>query len=83
MPRYGPVWLQIAGQQYRDLPEDLRGLVDRRLAELLENPTSDPDAVYNKRSDQWSVPLADQGFLFYAVVRDPAKVIVLRIVSFG
>jgi hypothetical protein len=67
------VWLQIAQQQYRLLPEDLRDLVDRGLAELLENPTADPDAVYNKRSDQWSVPLADQGFLFYAVVRDPPR----------
>lgn len=83
MPRYGPVWLEIAEQQYRDLPADLRDLVDRRLAQLLENPTADPDAVYNKRSDQWSVPLGEQGFLFYAVVRDPAKVIVLRVVSFG
>lgn len=81
MPRYGPVWLEIAEQQYRDLPEDLRDLVDRRLGQLLENPTADQDAVYNERSDQWSVPLGDDGFLFYAVVRCPAKVIVLRLVT--
>ncbi len=81
MPRYGPVWLEIAEQQYRDLPEDLRNLVDRRLGQLLENPTADQDAVYNERSDQWSVPLGDDGFLFYAVVRSPAKVIVLRLVT--
>jgi hypothetical protein len=56
-------------------------LVDRRLAQLVENPTADPDAVYNPRSDQWSVPLGDAGFLFYAVVRDPATVIVLRLIS--
>ncbi len=83
MPRYGPVWLEIAEQQYRDLPAGLRDLVHRRLFQLLENPTADPDAVYNERSDQWSVPLGEHGFLFYAVVRDPAKVIVLRVVSFG
>ncbi len=82
MPRYGPIWLQIAEQQYRDLPEEVRDLVDCRLAELLENPTAARDAVYNKRSDQWSVPLGEQGFLFYAVVCNPAKVIVLRLVSF-
>lgn len=83
MPRYGRVWLQIAEQQYRNLPDDLQVLVDRRLGQLLENPTADADAVYNETSDQWSVPLGELGFLFYAVVRDPATVIVLRIVSFG
>lgn len=48
MPRYGPVWLEVA---------------------------------YNGRSDQWSIPLGDHGFLFYAVVRAPTKVIVLRLVT--
>ena len=79
-PRSRLVWLQIADQQYHDLPDDLRGLVDHRVAALLENPTVDVDAVYNERSDQWSVPLGERGFLFYAVVRDPATVIILRLV---
>jgi len=39
-----------------------------------------PDAVYNEASDQWSITLRDHGFLFFAVVRDPATVIVLRLV---
>ncbi len=52
MPRYRPVWLEIAEQQYRNLPEDVRDLVDRRLAQLFENPTADPDAVYNEPSDK-------------------------------
>ncbi len=81
MPRSRLVWLQIADQQYRDLPEVLHELVDRRIAQLLENPTVDADAVYNERSDQWSVPLGERGFLFYAVVRDPATVILLRLVN--
>lgn len=80
MSRFGPVWLEIAEQQYRALPPDLRELVDQRLTQLLENPIADADAVYNARSDQWSVPLANQGFLVYAVVQDPATVIVLRLV---
>ena len=80
-PRSRLVWLQIADEQYQDLPEDLRELVDRLLARLLENPTVGQDAVYNERSDQWSVPLGERGFLFYAVVREPATVIVLRLVS--
>ena len=82
-PRSRLVSLQIADQQFHDLPEDLRELVDRRIAQLLENPTVDQDAVYNERSDQWSVPLGARGFLFYAVVRDPATVIVLRVMSVG
>lgn len=82
-PRSRLVWLQIADQQYHDLPDGLRELVDRRIAQLVENPTVDVDAVYNERSDQWSVPLGERGFLFYAVVRDPATVIVLRLVSVG
>ncbi|MDQ2707979.1 MAG: hypothetical protein M3Z25_10235 [Actinomycetota bacterium] len=80
MPRHRPVWLEIAEQQYRELPADVRQLVAHRLGQLLENPTADPDSVYNERSDQWSVPLGDQGFVFFAVVRDPATVIVLRLV---
>lgn len=82
MSRPRLIWLQIADQQYHDLPDGLRVLVDRRLAQLVENPTVDPDTDYNPASDQWSVPLDEHGFLFYAVVRDPATVIVLRLVSF-
>lgn len=81
MPRSRLVWLQIASQQYHDLPAAMRDVVDHRLAQLVENPTADPDAVYNPASDQWSVPLGADGFLFYAVVRHPATVIVLRVIS--
>jgi hypothetical protein len=83
MPRSRLVWLQIAEQQYHDLPGNARDVVDHRLAQLVENPTADSDAVYNPTSDQWSVPLGNNGFLFYAVVRDPATVIVLRLISFA
>lgn len=80
MPRYRLIWLEIAEQQYRDLPAELRGPVDQRLTQLVDNPTVDPDAAYSERSDQWSVPIQDQGFLFYAVVANPPTVIVLRLV---
>ncbi len=80
MPRYRPGWLEIVEQLYRNLPDDVRDLVDRRLAHLFENPTADPDAVDNDVSDQWSITLGDHGFLFFAVVRDPATLIVLRLV---
>ena len=78
MPRSRLIWLQIAEQQYHEVPDELRVLVDRRLAQLVENPTADPDADYNAASDRWSVPLGEDGSLFSAVVRDPATVIVLR-----
>ena len=81
MTRYKLIWLQIADQQYHNLTDYLHDLVNHRIAQLLENPTIDPDAVYNERSDQWSVPLEDRGLLFHAVVRDPATVIILRLVS--
>lgn len=80
MSRYGPIWLEVARQQYVYLPADLRELVDRTIEQLLEDPTGYPYAVYNAASDQWSVPLAEHGFVFYAVVRDPARVIILRLV---
>ena len=72
MTRHKLIWLQIADQRYHDLPDSLHDLVNHRIAQLLENLTIDRDAVYNKRSDQWSVPLGDRGFLFYAVVRRDA-----------
>ena len=43
MPRSRLIWLQIADRQYHDLPDDLRDIVERRLAQLLENPTADRD----------------------------------------
>ncbi len=80
MPRYRQVWLEIAEQQYLDLPAELLDPVDRRLTQLVDNPTADPDATYHERSDQWSLPVGDHGFLFYAVVADPPTVIILRLV---
>lgn len=80
MSSYRLVWLEIAEAQYHDLPDKLRMLIDRRLDRLLDNPTSESDAVYNRRSDQYSVPLGDHGFLFFVVVADPPTVIVVRLV---
>jgi mRNA-degrading endonuclease RelE of RelBE toxin-antitoxin system len=83
VPRSRLVWLEIADRQYRELPDMTRALIDRRLAQLVENPTVDPAADYNERSDQWSVPIGDDALLFYAVVRELPTVIVLRLVSFA
>jgi hypothetical protein len=80
MARYRLVWLQIAEDQYHDLPADLREVVDQRLGRLIHDPTAAQDAVYNARSDQWSVPIADEGFLFFAVVRNPPTLIILRLI---
>jgi hypothetical protein len=78
--RYDLIWLEIAEQQYLDLPSRLREPVDVRLAQLRDDPTVDPDVTYNERADQWSVPVDDEGFLVYAVVPTAFKVIILRLV---
>ncbi len=71
MPGYGPIRLELAQQQYRTLPPTLRELVGRRVVELLEDPTGAGDAVYDPRWDQWSIPVGEDGLLFYAVVPRP------------
>jgi hypothetical protein len=80
VPPYRLLWLEIAEQQYLALPEDARELVDARLAQLGHDPLSQPDAAYDPASDQRSVILGDRGFILYAVVMEPATVIVLRLV---
>lgn len=81
MAGYRLVWLEIAEDQYRSLPGDLRSRVDVRLGQLLDDPLNASSAVYNRHSDQYGVPLDDDGFLFFAVVASPPTVIVLRIVQ--
>jgi hypothetical protein len=55
-PPYRLLWLEIAERQYLDLPDDVRGLVDERLAQLQSDPSGLPDAIYDAASDQWSAP---------------------------
>jgi len=52
----------------------------QRLAHLEHDPLGPSDAAYDPASDQWTVTIADRGFVLYAVVADPATVIVLRFV---
>jgi hypothetical protein len=81
MPRYAPVWSEIARQQYNSLPLDKQHLVDAKVEQLLEEPTADADARYDRRFDQWSVPFDDgMSLIVYAAVRDHRKIILLRIV---
>lgn len=79
MPRYRLVWLEIAEAQYRALTPSARAEVEARLAELCADPTGAKDALYEHRSDQWSVPLPGRGCLVYAVVADPPTLIVERV----
>ena len=80
MAHHRLLWLEIAERQYLDLPTDLLDPVDARLAQLVDDPTSDPHAAYDERSDQWSVAVGDQCLIFYAVVAHPPTVIVFRLV---
>jgi hypothetical protein len=80
MPRYGPVWLEIAREQYEALPESARAEVDTRLKQLLENPRG-PLGGYDQRTDQWTIVYGDgAGLIVYAVVHDRRRVIILRLV---
>ena len=74
------LWLEIAERQYLDLPDDARELVDARLMQLTHAPSRVPDAVYDPTYAQWSVTLGGRGFMMYALVTEPATVIVLLLV---
>lgn len=78
-PRYRLVWLEMAEAQYRRLDPQAQALVDQRLAELGWKPTDVRGVIYDRRSDQWSVPVAGGGCVVYAVVAEPATVIVERV----
>ena len=79
MPRYRLVWLEIAEAQYQALNPEARAVVDQRLAELVHDPTNAKQAIYERRSDQWSVPVAGGECLVYAVVAAPPTLIVERV----
>lgn len=79
MPRYEARWVEIAEKQRECLPADTRRLVNERIKELLENPTSTPGAVYyDPPLDRWSVPVgASVGLIIYAVRHEPRRVVIL------
>ncbi|MGB8199871.1 MAG: hypothetical protein WCF33_09295 [Pseudonocardiaceae bacterium] len=86
MPGYPARWLEIAQEQHDSLPVTTRRLLDRRIEELLEDPTGDPHALYYRRFDEWSIPFAfgaDEGFIYYAVMHEPRRVVILRRLVFG
>lgn len=79
MPRHTLKSVAEADRQYANLPEATRWLADRRIQELLDDPTGKLDQQYDEQFDQWSVPVGDdQGWIFYAVVEDARLVILLR-----
>lgn len=78
---YRLLWLELAERQYLDLPDDTRALVDERLTLLESDPVGLLDATYDATSDQWSAPIAERVLMLYAVVPEPATVIVLRLIA--
>jgi hypothetical protein len=79
MPRYTLKSVAEADSQYANLSEDTRRLADRRIQELLNNPTSNPDNQYDPQFDQWSIPIGDdKGWIIYGIVNDARLVILLR-----
>ncbi|MBV9161729.1 MAG: hypothetical protein JO281_09305 [Pseudonocardiales bacterium] len=79
MPRYTLKSVTEADRQYAILPEATRRLADRRIQELLDNPTGNPDKQYDQQFDQWSIPIGDdKGWIVYTVVKNTRLVILLR-----
>jgi hypothetical protein len=69
MARYTLKSVTAADRQYANLPEATRRLADRRIQELLENPTGNPDKQYDPQFGQWSIPIgSDKGWIVYAIV---------------
>ncbi|MGH3830545.1 MAG: hypothetical protein ACRDRS_08850 [Pseudonocardiaceae bacterium] len=71
MPRYGPVWLEIAREQYASLLAETRGQVDARIEQLLENPRQ-PHSGYDERTDQCRAPLENGAGQYRAVGAEAA-----------
>jgi len=40
-----------------------------------------PDAIYDSASDHRSAPIGEHGLMLYAMVHEPATVIVLRLIA--
>jgi mRNA-degrading endonuclease RelE of RelBE toxin-antitoxin system len=79
MPRYKLKSVTEADRQYANLPEATRRLADRRIQELLDDPTGNLDQQYDQQFDQWSISIGDdKGWIFYAVVENAQLVILLR-----
>jgi len=71
MPRYGPVWLEIALEQYASLSTETREQVDGRIEQLLENPRQPPGG-YDGLTDQWTTVYGSgAGLIVYAVFQRP------------
>lgn len=75
------VWLEIALEQYSNLPTDVQALIDARIDALLDNPTPS-DAGYDADTDQWTTTFGSGvGLILYAVVPTQDSVIILRLVG--
>ncbi len=75
------VWLEIALEQYSNLPADVQTRIDARIDELLDNP-SPADAGYDADTDQWTTTFGSGvGLILYAVVPHQERVIILRLVG--
>jgi hypothetical protein len=80
MPRYEPRWPDEPREHYADLPETVQLLIDRRMEDLLEDPTVGGVATYDHQSDEWGIHFGanDEGLILYAVVDKPRRVVILR-----
>ena len=83
MPRFRLVWLEIADRQYRELPDATRVLIDRRLAQLVENPPSTRTLTTTSAPTSGACRLAPMRCCSTPSYGSRLTVIVLRLVSFA
>ena len=80
MPRYGPVWLEIAREQHTSLAAEAREQIDTRVEQLVDNPRQQPRSGYDERTEQWTTTYGDGAGLIVYVVHDRQRLIILRLV---
>lgn len=60
MPRYGPVWLEIAREQYTSLPAETRGQVDARIERRARTRSGSQSIVHGDGNPRHAVKHAHE-----------------------
>lgn len=80
MTQYTLRWAEVALEQYISLSAEFQGLIDERIAELLDVPDG-PGCGYEPSTDHWTTTdRAGRGLIVYVFRLGHPRLVVLRIV---